>query len=50
MQKVVGLLRRLTDKETWIKMAQQSKDAAANDFNPELIQKEFEAGLVVKET
>jgi glycosyltransferase involved in cell wall biosynthesis len=46
-QKLLLLLKQLTDKEAWTKMAKQSRQVALNEFNPSLIQKQFESELAV---
>ena len=39
-------IRMLLNKDEWEKMAKQSRDVALNEFNPERIQKQFEAELL----
>lgn len=41
------LVNEITKKELWLKMAEQSREAAQNEFDPERIQEQFERELVV---
>lgn len=46
-KRVLELLMQITNKENWIRMAKQSRNAALNEFNPDAIQAQFESELVV---
>jgi len=46
-KRVLELLKETTNKESWMKMAEQSKRAALNEFNPDAIQAQFESELIV---
>jgi len=41
------VLNKLTVKETWLEMAQQTQKVALNEFNPNLIQSQFESELAL---
>ena len=45
---LLKFLNQLTKKETWMKMAQESRDVAADEFNPNVIQAQFESELAIK--
>lgn len=47
-RKIMAFFQQVKDKEFWIKMAQQSRDAASGEFDPNKIQAQFESELVVK--
>jgi hypothetical protein len=40
------IVRRITEKESWEKMADESRAVALGEFNPERIQAQFEGELV----
>jgi glycosyltransferase involved in cell wall biosynthesis len=44
-EKLFQMLRRLTEKTEWIEMAKQSQAVAQEEFNPDLIQAQFESEL-----
>jgi len=46
--RISAFFQQVKDKEFWTKMAQQSRDAASGEFDPEKIQAQFESELVVK--
>ena len=46
-KRILELLKEIRNKESWIKMAEQSKRAALNEFNPDTIQAQFESELIV---
>jgi hypothetical protein len=46
-KRILALLRQMTDKEMWTRMAQQSREAALGEFDPEKIQAQFELELAV---
>jgi len=48
-KKMIKLIKQIINRYEWVKMAQQSKIIALNEFNPEKIQERFERELVVKE-
>lgn len=47
-EELLKLLNQLTEKETWMKMAQQSRYVAAGEFNHNVIQSQFESELAIK--
>lgn len=47
-EEVLKVLNQLTEKESWMKMAQQSQNVALNEFNPNVIQAQFESELAIK--
>lgn len=47
-KRILALLKEITNKESWMKMAEQSKSVALNEFNPDNIQAQFESELVIQ--
>jgi len=48
--RVSELLMQITNKVSWIRMAEQSRNAALNEFNPGAIQAQFESELAIGKT
>jgi len=44
---LLNFLKRITDQASWSEMADQSRHVAINEFNPDLIQAQFESELEV---
>ncbi len=44
---LLNFLKKITEQEAWSEMADQSKYTAVNEFNPDLIQAQFESELEV---
>ena len=42
-----GLVNAITERELWLKMAEQSRNVAQSEFDPERIQEQFERELVM---
>lgn len=47
-EEILKVLNQITEKEIWMQMAQQSQNVALNEFNPNVIQSQFESELAIK--
>lgn len=45
-ERLIQLLQGIADSSSWIKMAEQSRRVARNEFNPDVIQQQFERALL----
>lgn len=44
---LLSVITKLTNKEIWLKMAEQTRNVALNEFNPDRIQSQFEFELAI---
>ena len=44
-KELLKLIRQITNREIWTKMAEQSRNVFINEFNPELIQTQFKSEI-----